>query len=614
MIKNKLNCITPERFFLCGLIFLVCLTLLQLPINNGEVFFSLLHPDSNDTFMDFFNSIYDASFEDPYGERGVIYPPLTYLFYRTWEPFLSPRENADAIANELGLPLTGARYWRSTQSGNTIIAFITLASVYMLYRTFIQGQEDNKLYRKSVSWILLGTVPFWYLYERGNLALQTLLFLIFFLKNYQSEDKIRRELSLISLAIAVSFKIYPVVFGVLLIIDKKYKETIRCIIYGAMIFFLPFILFGGREAISAMISNIMATTQNFALWGPGYKVNIDNTIAFLTEPFPVQLTTGVVITVKLLLLGCMLLTLFFTKKEWQRYMVLSAVMMVFPGFSYTYTIIFAAIPLCFFILEKPKTTLMNLLFSLLFLGMFAPFPFGGPELFKYAPKPSPLFIYPLNLTTVISSLSLLGILLLISIDVILCRFYRRSASNSHISRCDTTYRVVAAFFIILFVIIIILFCGYKIYDTQYKESCLLTEDAASEIKDILSSYVESDQSILYFSHMPFFQKRAFNNYGEVRWLEISNKPQDQILPADHETLSALLESLKENLPKAFLYCVYPKPPLEGEGEISEDFEQVFTIEDHLRQFVFENGYTLRGSVSVEGKYRILVYINLQENK
>lgn len=606
MIKNKLNCITPERFFLCGLIFLVCLTLLQLPINNGEAFFSLLHNDTNDTFMDFFNSIYDAQQENPYTLRGVIYPPLTYLYYRFWGLLLPPHESTRGM--------DGTVIWRNSQAGILSALLMTTLTVLLLYRTFLQASKEKSILQKTVLWIILGSVPFWFVYERGNLALQTLLFLAYFVNNYRSENRFKKELALISLAIAVSFKIYPVVFGVLLILNKQYKESFRCIIYGILIFFLPFLVFGGMESFPVMLSNISNTSLKMAQRGLGYKVNIDNTIAFLTEPFPVQLTAGVVITVKLLLLGCMLLTLFFTKKEWQRYMVLSAVMMVFPGFSYTYTIIFAAIPLCFFILEKPKTTLMNLLFSLLFLGMFAPFPFGGPELFKYAPKPSPLFKYPLNLTTVISSLSLLGILLLISIDVILCRFYRRSASNSHISRCDTTYRVVAAFFIILFVIIIILFCGYKIYDTQYKESYLLTEDAASEIKDILSSYVESDQSILYFSHMPFFQKRAFNNYGEVRWLEISNKPQDQILPADHETLSALFESLKENLPKAFLYCVYPKPPLEGEGEISEDFEQVFTIEDHLRQFVFENGYTLRGSVSVEGKYRILVYINLQENK
>ena len=556
--------------------------------------------------MDFFNSIYDAQQENPYTIRGVIYPPLTYLYYRFWGLLLPPHKSTRGM--------DGTVIWRNSQAGILSALLMTTLTVLLLYRTFLQASKEKSILQKTVLWIILGSVPFWFVYERGNLALQTLLFLAYFVNNYRSENRFKKELALISLAIAVSFKIYPVVFGVLLILNKQYKESFRCIIYGILIFFLPFLVFGGMESFPVMLSNISNTSLKMAQRGLGYKVNIDNTLSFLTEPFQLQPSPALSIATKLILLACMLFVLLFTKKDWQRYMVLSAVMMIFPGFSYTYTLIFAAIPLCFFILEKPKTTLMNLLFSLLFLGMFAPFPFGGPELFKYAPKPSPLFKYPLNLTTVISSLSLLGILLLISIDVILCRFYRRSASNSHISRCDTTYRVVAAFFIILFVIIIILFCGYKIYDTQYKESCLLTEDAASEIKDILSSYVESDQSILYFSHMPFFQKRAFNNYGEVRWLEISNKPQDQILPADHETLSALFESLKENLPKAFLYCVYPKPPLEGEGEISEDFEQVFTIEDHLRQFVFENGYTLRGSVSVEGKYRILVYINLQENK
>ena len=83
---------TPMGVFLWGLIILVVATLIIMPFTGGKSVISLLHSNPTDTFMDFFNSIHDAAFDNPYTARGVIYPPLTYLYYRLCGMALPPIE------------------------------------------------------------------------------------------------------------------------------------------------------------------------------------------------------------------------------------------------------------------------------------------------------------------------------------------------------------------------------------------------------------------------------------------------------------------------------------------------------------------------------------------
>lgn len=607
--KHKLGSLSPERLFLWGLACLVGLTVIQLPFDNGHAFFSLLHSDPDDTFMDFFNSIYDAQHGNPYLERGVIYPPLTYVYYKLWGLLLPPWGEMETKAKAVSESMRGEVFWRNSQSGIIVAFLMTILTVLLLHRVLMQALSETGRSRKTVWWVLLGSVPFWFAYERGNLALQTLLFLAYFVNNYRSENKIKRELALISLSVAVAFKIYPVVFGVLLLLDKKYKEAARCVLYGVLLFFLPFLLFGRLKSFPIMLSNIMSTTQMMTQKGFGYKVNIDNTLAFLMEPFQAQPSAAVSLTVKLLLAACMVFVLLFTRKDWQRYMVLSAVMMVFPGFSYAYTLVFAAIPLLAFLAGKPKATAVNMLFSLLFLCMFAPFPLGGEALYDTAPKISADFMYPLNLTTILESLSLPGMLFLMTFDVVRVGFFPQT---EHTSRHEAL-----CFAVILLLLTAVLSGGYLLCDRLYDDAFLLTEEGrqllkeqemAAEISDTISAYVEEEDSVVYFSHTPLLDSAPIEKQAEVQWVELSQASDMQNV----KTVRKVLPTLERTPPKVFIYCTYPKPVLEEVNEVSEAFEQTYTAEDHLNEFVFENRYTLRGSYSISEEYRVLVYINLQD--
>ena len=59
--------------------------------------------------------------------------------------------------------------------------------------------------------------------------------------NYESDDPVKRELALIALAFATCMKLYPVIFGVLLLRKDKLKEATRCIVSGLVLFIVPFL-------------------------------------------------------------------------------------------------------------------------------------------------------------------------------------------------------------------------------------------------------------------------------------------------------------------------------------------------------------------------------------
>lgn len=387
------------NIFKFGLIFLLLLTIIQIPFNNAEVIYSMLHSDTNDTFMDFFNSIFDAVKENPYVERGIIYPPLTQLYYR---------------ACALLLPEGFTSFeWRTHQSGYILITVNMIISYLLLYKSLIpEGKENNKSVKNFILLLLFGTVPFWYAFERANIILLTLAFLAYFVKYYNSDNKFKCEFSLICLAISVAFKIYPVCFGILLLNKKHIFKALRCCVYGVIFFFVPFAFVGGISSIKTLIDNIANTTNIMTNNGWGYKLNVDNTVSFICNTLNISSSIGII--VKLVTIVAIVLIVLFAEKHWQKLMALSSIMILIPGFSYTYTMIFASLPLIAFLVNNPTNSHLNRCYSFLFVCMFAPFPFGGYSLLNNDLDS----YYQLNMTTIVSSIAILLIIFVISCDVI----------------------------------------------------------------------------------------------------------------------------------------------------------------------------------------------------
>ena len=88
--------------------------------------------------------------------------------------------------------------------------------------------------------------PFLYLFERGNILLLTFVLVLIFLVFGDSPSRTRRELALLALAAAAALKLYPAIFALFLLRDKRYRELGRVILYFLLLSVLPTFFFGGR--------------------------------------------------------------------------------------------------------------------------------------------------------------------------------------------------------------------------------------------------------------------------------------------------------------------------------------------------------------------------------
>ncbi|MBQ8202853.1 MAG: DUF2029 domain-containing protein [Clostridia bacterium] len=405
MIKNKVKSAlsgstVTQRIFVIGTLALLLHCMLAFGLTEGRSFFSLLHPDRNDTLMDFFNSIYDATYEDPYVEKGNIYPALCFLFYKFFGKLL----NQDFFT---------ALQWRNDQAGLVLYTFLLIFSCLVLYK-LIRIRDDGSLVEKLFPVVLLlGTVPFWYCFERGNIILQMLILLLFFLRFYKSENKFLREAALICLAISVSIKIYPVFFGLLLIKDKMWKEASRCVLYGAAVFFLPFFLYDGFGSVIQMVENIFATDAKMQTFGLGYRVNISNTLDFLSRWTGLDLIPSDTFTFAFVGVTTAI-TLIFTKEAWKVQAALAGAIILVAGFSYTYCLIYMVLPLVTFFEKGESHGFLDKVYMILFVCMFAPFAFGGVDPLGLGTD----CLYPLGATTIISSLALALMVVMLTVEAI----------------------------------------------------------------------------------------------------------------------------------------------------------------------------------------------------
>lgn len=227
-------------------IFGIVLCIVLAVASKGSSFRGMLFHNGvyTDWFMDFFNSIRDSAASNVYSERNSIYPPLAVAFFRLLgrmlpyaEVALDPRDNYDM---------------QKSQSCLMIYLFYTLIVVIATYRIVYKKAFDGKYessYDKKTrriaaifSFLTIFSYPLMYCMERGNIVSLAVAFTAFFVFFRDSESKAIREISYICLALAAGLKLYPAIFGLLLLFDKKYKEAIRLVVYGILAVVIPFIL------------------------------------------------------------------------------------------------------------------------------------------------------------------------------------------------------------------------------------------------------------------------------------------------------------------------------------------------------------------------------------
>lgn len=309
-------------------------------------------------FSDFFDMLKVCSGSNPYGvggESGSSYFPV-----------------ANSIMFLLGL--TGYPY---VSLGIVYVIFITVLGFYIKTMFGMKLTIENL---PAFIIITLTTYPFLFNLDRGNIDMAVFIFLVGF---FYFHDKGKPLLSILFLALAISMKLYPAVFLILLLKDKKYKEIAAIAALSVLLTLSALLSFTGTitENIQALLRNLGSFNQDFnSFYGLQHNLSLYGVIRVVTFIF-MTLIHGEVIhgvfrdaipwysmAVLVLFFGICIYILFFENRKWKNITILTIVMLIFPNVSFDYRLIFLFIPLVYFFREGTDSKFRNLyllLFSLL---------------------------------------------------------------------------------------------------------------------------------------------------------------------------------------------------------------------------------------------------------
>jgi len=367
-----------KELFYISFAFFVLIFIFSLFFTKGTIEKTVLFSDSSDTFMDHFNSVIYNEI-DPY-ENKVIYPPLASLLYKLCN-IIIPADDYNYLVSD---PTSKAqpRAVRIGQSFQFQFILFTLFIFIVFLISFSLLKKGKNREKMLFMGLLFFSAPFLFVAERGNNILLPVAFSIFFVVFYDSKNKVLREFALISLAISVGLKLYPLVFALLLFTDKKYWAILRFAIYCIITTILPFFIFyNGFESLMLMLTNILGfDTKRSSGANINTQLDFKRTFYFLyggLRKFSgITISEGMLsvysnIFKYLLTFSCAFAALL-SKTKWKQLLFLSAIICGYPGACSTYILLFLIIPTCMFLDNEKRKSFANYYYLIMMLLSFIP--------------------------------------------------------------------------------------------------------------------------------------------------------------------------------------------------------------------------------------------------
>ena len=357
---------TFEIFF-CGIMLFACTyALLLLVYSKGGQQSTLFFSNPGDSFMDFFNVLKYISTRDPYhyiafgGLADKAYPPLAYLILYPASRLYNYIDNSSYSARGSQLALM------------SLLIFLGICIIALALLIY-QNKKGSSFVKTCTIAAMFSSGVFLFALERGNIILLAALFLGVFLFLYNSESAVMREIAYLSLACAVGLKVYPVLFGIIILKNKRWFAGLRTILYGAAAGFLPFLFFkGGFSNLSQLLMNIDLSTQSFKFLSPLYRFGWAAQYLWANTN-PTQIDKWILIGNVLMVFSVALCL--GLKKPWKTVMFLTCALIASPVNSAYYCGIYLLVPVVLFLNEK-EHELLDWLYVVLFAAILNPYQFA----------------------------------------------------------------------------------------------------------------------------------------------------------------------------------------------------------------------------------------------
>ena len=196
------------RYYLYVIIMLTALFYIICFCTHGKYFDSVFFGDHNDTFADYFKCVYGWH-DNPFEQNIGNYPALAMLFFK----FVY-----QAIPVEVYVE-NGLMY-RAESAAWIVFILYNILVVWISWISISKVSNLSSKNKKLLGLALLISMPVMFSFERGNQINLAFALTMFFVAYYNDERKNMKELALISLALSASLKLYPAVYGFILVKEK----------------------------------------------------------------------------------------------------------------------------------------------------------------------------------------------------------------------------------------------------------------------------------------------------------------------------------------------------------------------------------------------------------
>lgn len=361
--QNRLpKYINNPAFFLLILLAVELIYMVWMACTASQHMNSYFHINPQDTFMDWFNMLYVAGTDHAsiYEAEKPIYPALCFAFWSILYALI-PEPYRGIGSFEL----------RNLQQPMLGFVIMLLLTGVLLWELFQKGYGRSGVENKLFALAMMMSGPMVFAIERGNIILLAFTFALVFILFYNSGNKYLRYLSYIALALSAAVKIYPALFGLLIIERKRWKEALIAVIIGAAFFVLPFLEFGGISSVAALFQNILTASPELANRGCGYNFSFANLMKIM-QILSEGAVSGQAGILRIFPVCVTFFIYFASKEEWKKICAIVLFIVWVPEFSYTYTLLFFMLPFVSFLKTLKKMTTREVLYMLLFMFIFLP--------------------------------------------------------------------------------------------------------------------------------------------------------------------------------------------------------------------------------------------------
>lgn len=311
-----------------------------------------------DRFNDFFN-IYNATKGlDPYSNPVSVYFPFTFLLMFFFTIF------------------------KAKFAFGLFIAIFTFFFAHYIYTNFPASSGFSKISNLFV--MTLMSYPFLFNIDRGNLECLLFIFLALFLHFYKKDQD---TLSALFLSLAIAMKLYPGVFVILLLADRKYKNILLTGVLTVIWSVLSAAILNG-----GMVHSFFGLRHNLALFNQTYLASSlglqHNTSLFgalklfkltalksdiVSELLPVVNALINNYAVIALLFFALISIYIFLQEDllWKKVALLTFAMLLLPQVSFDYKLIHVFLPLLLFI-NCDKVSRFDSIYLLFFALLLIP--------------------------------------------------------------------------------------------------------------------------------------------------------------------------------------------------------------------------------------------------